>query len=111
MEQPGAVTLSVGHIRWAQNAAAKVFLDGAPHEARIDGIAPVMSVDALLEPLALTQPPRADLFTVVQGLINALTHTGLAVSVPLKELVICPMTRCTGRRSDETRPSPLPAAG
>lgn len=73
LEQPGAMTLSVGHIRWAQNEAAKVILDGAPYEARIDGNTPVASVDALLEALALTQLPRADLFALVQGLIDALT--------------------------------------
>lgn len=73
LEQPGALTLSVGHIRWAQNEAAKVILDGAPYEACIDGNTPVASVAALLEALALTKLPRADLFALVQGLIDALT--------------------------------------
>ena len=73
LERPGALTLSVGHIRWAQNEAAKVILDGTPYEARIDGNTPVASVDALLEALALTRLPRTDLFTLVQGLIDALT--------------------------------------
>jgi len=73
LEQPGALTLSVGHIRWAQNETAKKILDGAPYEARIDGNSPAASVDALLEALALTRLPRTDLFTLVQGLIDALT--------------------------------------
>ena len=79
LEQPGTLTLSVGHIRWAQHEAAKVILDGAPYEARIDGSTPVASVDALLEALALTRLPRADLFALAQGLIDALT--GFRVSL------------------------------
>ena len=73
LEQPGALTLSVGHIRWAQNEAAKVILDGAPYEARIEGNTPAALVAALLEALALTRLPRTDLFALVQGLIDALT--------------------------------------
>ena len=67
------MTLSAGHIRWAQNEAAKVILDGAPYEARIDDNTPAALVAALLERLALTRLPRTDLFALVQGLIDALT--------------------------------------
>ena len=73
LEQPGALTLSIGHIRWSQNEAAKVILDGAPYEARIDGNTPAALVAALFELLALTRLPRTDLFALVQGLIDALT--------------------------------------
>ena len=73
LEQPGTLTLSVGHIRWAQNEAAKVVLDGAPYEARVDADSPAASVAALLEALALTRLPRTDLFAFVQGLIDVLT--------------------------------------
>lgn len=73
LEQPGATTLSVGHIRWAQNEADKVILDGTPYEARIDGSTPAASVSALMQALALTQLPRTDLFGLVQGLIDVLT--------------------------------------
>lgn len=73
LEQAGAMTLSVGHIRWAQNEAAKVILDGALYEARIDANSSAASVAALLEALALTRLPRTDLFFLVQGLIDALT--------------------------------------
>ena len=73
LEQPGTLTLSVGHIRWAQNEAAKVILDGAPYEARVDADSPAASVAALLEALALTRLPRTNLFAFVQGLIDALT--------------------------------------
>ena len=73
LEQPGAMSLSVGHIRWAQNEADKVILDGTPYEARIDGSTPAASVSALMQALALTKLPRADLFALVQGLIDVLT--------------------------------------
>ena len=79
LEQPGTLTLSVGHIRWAQNEAAKVILDGAPYEVRIDSSTPVGSVTSLLQALALTRLPRTDLFALVQGLIDALT--GFRVSL------------------------------
>ena len=73
LEQPDTLTLSVGHIRWAQNEAAKVILDGAPYEARVDANSPAAPVAALVEALALTRLPRTDLFALVQGLIDALT--------------------------------------
>lgn len=73
LEQPGTLTLSVGHIRWAQNEADKVILDGMPYTARIDGSTPVAAVSSLMQALAMTQLPRADLFALVQGLIDALT--------------------------------------
>ena len=73
LAQPGAMSLSVGHVRWAQNEAGKVILDGTPYEARIDSSTPAASVSALMQSLALTQLPRADLFVLVQGLIDALT--------------------------------------
>lgn len=91
LEQPGTLTLSVGHIRWAQNEAAKLILDGAPYEARIDANSPAASVAALLEALALTHLPRADLFALVQGLIDALTGfrtsllTGCSATPPTRE--------------------------
>lgn len=91
LEQPGAMTLSVGHVRWAQNEADKVILDGTPYEVRIDGITPAATVGSLMEALALTQLPRTDLFALVQGLIDALTGfrasllTGCAAPPPTRE--------------------------
>lgn len=73
LEQSGAMTLSVGHIRWAQNEADKVILDGTPYEARIDGSTPAAAMSSLMQALALTQLPRTNLFALVQGLIDALT--------------------------------------
>lgn len=91
LEQPGAMSLSVGHIRWAQNEAGKVILDGTPYGAHIDSSTPVASVSALMQSLALTRLPRADLFALVQGLIDALTGfraallTGQPTTPPLPE--------------------------
>ncbi len=79
LEQPGTLILSVSHIRWAQNEAAKVILDGVPYEAHIDGNTPATSVLSLLQAIALTRLPRTDLFALVQGLIDALT--GFRVSL------------------------------
>lgn len=91
LEQPGALTLSAGHIRWAQNEADKVILDGAPYEARIDGSTPASAVSSLMQALALTQLPRTDLFALVQGLIDVLTGfrasmlTGRPSTAPTRE--------------------------
>jgi hypothetical protein len=91
LEQPDAMGLSVGHIRWAQNEAAKVILDGTPYEARIDGSTPTTAVRSLMQALALTQLPRVDLFALVQGLIDALTGfrasllTGRPTTPPTRE--------------------------
>lgn len=90
LEQPGALTLSVGHVRWAQNEGDKVILDGTPYEARIDGSTPAAAVSSLMQALALTHLPRADLLALVQGLIDALTGfrasllTGCAATPPTR---------------------------
>jgi len=97
LEQPGALNLSVGHVRWAQNEAAKVILDGDPYEARIDGSTPVAAVRSLLQALTLTQLPRTDLFALVQGLIDVLT--GFRASL----LTGCPSTPPTRERAAAQR--------
>mgnify|MGYP001496585903 CR=1 FL=1 len=84
LEQPGALTLSVCHIRWAQNEADKVILDGTPYEARIDGSTPAVAVSSLMHALALTQLPRTDLFALVQGLIDALAETGTTAPIGIE---------------------------
>jgi hypothetical protein len=84
LEQPGTLTLSVGHIRWAQNEAEKVILDGMPYNVRIDGSMPAVAVNSLMQALALTLLPRSDLFALVQGLIDVLTgfHDSLLTGCP-----------------------------
>ncbi len=90
-EQPGVISLSVGHVRWAQNEAGKVILDGTPYEARIDSSTPATAVNSLMQALALTRLPRVDLFALVQGLIDALTGfrasllTGRPTPTPTRE--------------------------
>ncbi len=91
LEQPGALTLSVGHVRWAQNETDKVVLDGKPYTARIEGNTPIAAVSSLLQALTLTQRPRTDLYALVQGLIDVLTGfrasllTGGPCTTPTRE--------------------------
>lgn len=61
-----------------------------PYSARIDDSTPVAAVSSLMQALAMTQLPRADLFALVQGLIDALT--GFRASL-LTGHAITPATR------------------
>lgn len=73
VEHPTALTLSVAHIRWAQNQIDKIVLDGPICEVSLDAQAPTALTSALLAALALPRLPRANLFALVQGLIDAFT--------------------------------------
>lgn len=66
--------LSMAHIRWAQNEAGKVVLDGEPVVMALadDSTSPdVMS--AFLYALSITRQPRANLKVLYQGWLDTLT--------------------------------------
>jgi hypothetical protein len=66
--------LSMAHIRWAQNEAGKVVLDGEPVVVTLagDSIAPEVLL-AFLRALSITRQPRADLKVLYQGWLDTLT--------------------------------------
>lgn len=74
LELPGALTMTVAHVRWAQNEADRIVLDGSVHEVSLGTQAPPALFAALLKALALPRLPRADLYALVQGLIDTFTR-------------------------------------
>lgn len=74
LEQSEGLTLSVAHIRWAQNEMDKVVVDGPLIEVRLTKSTPQDLLGPFLAALSLTQLPRADLFALVQGVMDALTR-------------------------------------
>jgi hypothetical protein len=66
--------LSMAHIRWAQNEAGKVVLDGEPVVVTLagDSISPDV-LSAFLQALSITRQPRANLKALYQGWMDTLT--------------------------------------
>lgn len=67
------LTLSMAHIRWAQNEAGKVVLDGEPVAVTL--IAQAASPDifpAFLHALSITRQPRENLMVLYQGWLDTL---------------------------------------
>lgn len=66
--------LSMAHIRWAQNEAGKVVLDGEPVAVTLAGDLPSPGVlSAFLQALSITRQPRANLKVLYQGWLDTLT--------------------------------------
>ncbi len=68
------LTLSLAHIRWAQNEAGKIVLDGETVQAALDTqtAAPEIS-SAFLNALSITRQPRVNLRALYQGWLNTLS--------------------------------------
>jgi hypothetical protein len=66
--------LSMAHIRWAQNEAGKIVLDGEPVVVTLvdDSISPEV-FSAFLRALSITRQPRANLKILYQGWLDTLT--------------------------------------
>ena len=61
------------HIRWAQNEAGKVVLDGEPVTVTLSGDLPIPDIHhAFLQALAITRQPRANLMMLYQGWMDTL---------------------------------------
>lgn len=66
--------LSMAHIRWAQNEAGKVVLDGEPVVVNLTGDTTTPEVlSAFLQALSITRQPRANLKVLYQGWLDTLT--------------------------------------
>ncbi|MBU6260042.1 MAG: DUF4391 domain-containing protein [Burkholderiales bacterium] len=74
VELEDRLTMTVAHIRWAQNEVNKVVLDGPVHEVGLDAQVPPALLASFLNALALERLPRADLYALVQGLIDTFTR-------------------------------------
>ncbi|OIR05969.1 hypothetical protein GALL_117660 [mine drainage metagenome] len=67
------LTLSMAHIRWAQNEAGKVVLDGEPVVVTLAGDSISQGVlPAFLQALSITRQPRANLRVLYQGWLDTL---------------------------------------
>jgi hypothetical protein len=71
-EQGERLSLSLAHKRWSQGEAAATVLDGEVVSVDIAAIANGDSVQAFRSALALTCQPRAHLFALYQGWMDAL---------------------------------------
>lgn len=66
-------TLSMAHIRWAQNEAGKVVLDGGLVAVDLNEPAPTPEVfSAFLQALSITRQPRENLRVLYQGWLDTL---------------------------------------
>jgi hypothetical protein len=67
------LTLSMAHIRWAQNEAGKVVLDGGLVAVDLNEPAPTPEVfSAFLRALSMTRQPRENLRVLYQGWLDTL---------------------------------------
>ena len=67
------VTLSLAHIRWAQNEAGKVVLDGELLAVNLSEPSPAWEVSsAFLRALSITRQPRENLMVLYQGWLDTL---------------------------------------
>lgn len=68
------LTLSMAHIRWAQNEAGKVVLDGEPVAVTLSGGLPTPDIHhTFLQALSITRQPRANLKALYQGWLDTLS--------------------------------------
>lgn len=65
------LTLSLAHIRWAQNEAGKVVLDGEPVRVLLGDQSGINT--AFLQALSLARQPRNDLRALYQGWLDTLS--------------------------------------
>ena len=66
--------ISMAHIRWAQNEAGKVVLDGEPIAVTLDAQSATPDISpAFLHALSITRQPRANLKDLYQGWLDILT--------------------------------------
>jgi hypothetical protein len=67
------LTLSMAHIRWAQNEAGKVVLDGESVAVALNETTPAPEVfSAFLQALSITRQPRENLMVLYQGWLDTL---------------------------------------
>lgn len=67
------LTLSMAHIRWAQNEAGKVVLDGEPVAVTLNAQAASPDIfQAFLHALSITRQPRENLRVLYQGWLDTL---------------------------------------
>ncbi len=67
------LTLSLAHIRWAQNEAGKVVLDGEPVQAALGAQSAIREIStAFLNALFITRQPRINLRVLYQGWFDTL---------------------------------------
>lgn len=65
--------LSLAHIRWAQNEAGKVVLDGEPVQVALDTQSTLPEINAaFLQALSITRQPRINLRALYQGWLDTL---------------------------------------
>jgi hypothetical protein len=79
LTEQGRLTLSMAHIRWAQNEAGKVVLDGEPVVVILAGDSALPDVfAAFLQALSITRQPRTNLKALYQGWLDTLTACQVA---------------------------------
>ena len=67
------LTLSLAHIRWAQNEAGKAVLDGEPVQVSLGSQPATPEISsAFLQALSITRQPRQNLRALYQGLLDTL---------------------------------------
>jgi nitroreductase len=68
------LSISMAHIRWAQNEAGKVVLDGETISVDLNEPAPLPDIiSALLLALSMTRQPRENLKVLYQGWLDSLS--------------------------------------
>ena len=73
LTEQGQLTLSMAHIRWAQNEAGKVVLDGESVGVALnDPITAPDILSAFLQALSITRQPRENLMVLYQGWLDTL---------------------------------------
>lgn len=67
------IILSLAHIRWAQNEAGKIVLDGEPVQVALDTQSTLPEISAaFLQALSITRQPRINLRALYQGWLDTL---------------------------------------
>lgn len=73
LTEQNQLTLSIAHIRWAQNEAGKVVLDGGLVAVDLNEPTPAPEVfTAFLQALSITRQPRENLKVLYQGWLDTL---------------------------------------
>lgn len=79
LTEQALLTVSMAHIRWAQNEAGKVVLDGGPVAVSLNGESCSSDVSlAFLQALSITRQPRTNLKALYQGWLDTLTACQVA---------------------------------
>lgn len=78
LDQGDSISLSLAHIRWAQQEAEKTVLDGTPIEANLpkasnDQANASQTLANFLQSLPLARQPRSDLYALYQGWMDTLS--------------------------------------